>query len=305
MSETKEYSLKDSVAKIGRLYPVLEDAYGNIVDGYHRLEEDSEWPRHKLDQIKDPVQLAVARLVANVCRRDVPAEEKTEWLRQIASMTGWTPKQIAENLPVSYAWVMKYLPDEFKDKIKAEAGKLGGRPEEEGALRRKAEIERTVPCAGCGVQLRSGEPIAIKDKVYCKTCAEKISAPEVARPEEGQRVKCARCGNPTYKPVDVDGRQYCQVCSAIVKSAPKPKAKELSPELPLSSQEAGSELGPEPSAARATPPSEEPSKHEEKEQVKEPIDTGMKMICPICNREFMVIHSQKKHRLDPIMVMEK
>jgi len=42
---------------------------------------------------------------------------------------------------------------------------------------------------------------------------------KVSRPDEGQRVRCARCGNPTSKPVDVDEEQYCQVCSAVVKRA--------------------------------------------------------------------------------------
>lgn len=33
-----------------------------------------------------------------------------------------------------------------------------------------------------------------------------------------------------------------------------------------------------------------------------PIDTGMKITCPICNQDFMLIHSEK-HRLDPIKVI--
>jgi hypothetical protein len=117
----------------------------------------------------------------------------------------------------------------------------------------------------------------------------------IARPGEGQRVKCARCGTPTYKPVEVDGQQYCQVCSAVVKSAPK--KTESVPKPPMV-REAGFEP--------ATPSEDVIKEHEEPKQVdKGPIDTGMKMICPICNREFMVIHSEGKHRLDPIMVMEK
>jgi hypothetical protein len=42
---------------------------------------------------------------------------------------------------------------------------------------------------------------------------------KVSRPDEGQRVRCACCGNTTSKPVDVDEEQYCQVCSAVVKRA--------------------------------------------------------------------------------------
>jgi len=111
-----------------------------IIDGYHRLNVNPKWPRKKVEEVRDPVQLAIARLIANVCRRTVSAEEKTEWLRQIAQLTGWTPKQIAANLPVSYQWVMKYLPDEFKDKEMKEL-----------ALRRRAEEKHFIPCARCGV----------------------------------------------------------------------------------------------------------------------------------------------------------
>jgi len=114
-----------------------------------------------VEEVRDPVQLAIARLIANVCRRTVSAEEKTEWLRQIAELTGWTPRQIAENLPVSYTWVMKYLPDEYKTKTW----------EQEKPITR-----RVISCARCGDAVSM--PVHLKGQFYCESCARKIELEE-------------------------------------------------------------------------------------------------------------------------------
>lgn len=183
---SEEYNIKESIPRVGYLYPVLQDAYGNTIDGVHRLQQDPNWPVKKLEHITDPVQLAIARLTANVCRRDVPAEEKMKWLRQIASMTGWSPKEIAEHLPVSYSWVMKYLPDEFKEEIRAEAGRLGGEARaEDFATRRVAkESEETrkpiqwVPCEGegCNILTKATPEHIHEGKVLCSSCLRKAGA---------------------------------------------------------------------------------------------------------------------------------
>jgi len=133
----------------------------DIIDGYHRLNVNPKWPRKKVEEVRDPVQLAIARLIANVCRRTVSAEEKTEWLRQIAELTGWTPRQIAENLPVSYTWVMKYLPDEYKTKTW----------EQEKPITR-----RVISCARCGDAVSM--PVHLKGQFYCESCARKIELEE-------------------------------------------------------------------------------------------------------------------------------
>lgn len=112
----EEYDLKASKEIVGTLYPILKDAWGNIIDGFHRQRVDPKWPSIKLRHITDPVQLNMARLIANVCRREVPAQEKSELLGQIAKLTGWTPKQIAEALPMKKSWVYQYLPHEYKER---------------------------------------------------------------------------------------------------------------------------------------------------------------------------------------------
>jgi len=105
--------LKDSSKKIGHLYPVLTDSFGNVIDGFHRLKADPNWPKFKVDRVSDPVQLTIARLIANT-RRDVPPEEKKEGLSQLIKMTGWGPKQLAENLGWALRTVYLYLPEEAK-----------------------------------------------------------------------------------------------------------------------------------------------------------------------------------------------
>jgi hypothetical protein len=175
-----EYFIAKSVGQIGHLYPVLKDAQGNVIDGVHRLSIDSKWPSITVEEVKDATQLVIARLIANVCRRAVPREEKTEWLRQIAKLTGWTPRQIAENLPVSYNWVMKYIPDEFKERP-------GQGPMEYPVTRRVTELQKpaarlatqSVSCAKCGAA--TNEPVHLEGKFYCAACAEKQVAEKKER----------------------------------------------------------------------------------------------------------------------------
>jgi len=118
-------SLKGSSTKIGHLYPILVDSFGNTIDGFHRRKANPNWPTFKVEAVTDALQLAKARLIANE-RRNVPAEEKKALLNQIAKMTGWTPKQIAEDLGWSEQTIYRYLSTEFKNPEKIEAGKAGG-----------------------------------------------------------------------------------------------------------------------------------------------------------------------------------
>jgi hypothetical protein len=62
----------------------------------------------------------------NKCRRTIPPEEISQELATIAQLAGWTPTEMAKNLPFSYSWIMRYLPDKFKNTAKAKAGRIGG-----------------------------------------------------------------------------------------------------------------------------------------------------------------------------------
>lgn len=119
--------LRSSIEKIGGLYPVLEDSYGNIIDGRHRLEADSEWPRRRLENVKTEKERILARLVSNACRRNMPSQEKREMLAKLGGVLlqdglqrGEISKNISEESGMSYQWVMKYLPSEFKNRSQSE-----------------------------------------------------------------------------------------------------------------------------------------------------------------------------------------
>ena len=115
--------LKSSTEKVGKLYPVLEDFFGNVIDGQHRLEADEDWPRIRLENVKTEKERIIARLVSNTCRRYVPAQEKTEMLDKLGEILleegvqpGEISKEISEETGMSYRWVMKYLQDKYKSR---------------------------------------------------------------------------------------------------------------------------------------------------------------------------------------------
>ena len=116
--KTDEYDIKKSMEKIGPLYPVLKSADGKIIDGMHRKHADKNWPEHVVNVSGH--MTTVARIVANVQRREVSPREKTAMLKELAEETCWTPEQIAENTGMSISWVRKYLPSQYKDKAMAD-----------------------------------------------------------------------------------------------------------------------------------------------------------------------------------------
>jgi len=133
-------ALRGSSRKIGSLYPVLMTRSGEVIDGFHRLKADPDWPKFTVEGIQDPVQLAKARLISNE-RRNVSPEEKGQLLREIVVYTNWSTAKLAEELGWNISTVYKYLPDSLKDQTKAAAGALGG---SDSALRRRADNGKPV-----------------------------------------------------------------------------------------------------------------------------------------------------------------
>jgi len=147
--------LKSSLEKIGQLYPILVDYYGNIIDGEHRFGVDEKWKRLRLKHIRTEKDLLIARIVSNTVRRSVPHKEKTELLERLGEIyrsagvtRGRIAHKIADELGMSYTWVMKYLPHRFKDSVQSERrtgsvtrcitgilDELLRRPKMEGALK--------------------------------------------------------------------------------------------------------------------------------------------------------------------------
>jgi hypothetical protein len=78
------YDLWASRRSVRELYPVLLDAHGNVIDGFHRLRVDPGWRTETLGHVRTPTQLVLARIIANTHRRSVSREEREEQVNEIA-----------------------------------------------------------------------------------------------------------------------------------------------------------------------------------------------------------------------------
>jgi hypothetical protein len=138
--------LKHSSEKVGRLYPVLMDRDGNVIDGKHRLAADESWPKIKLEHIRSEKEKLLARLIANVCRRAVSNSEKEDMLARLGriyvlegEVLGKLANRISQETGMSYRWVMKYLPDDLKSRPG-----LGGPAKVDGKKLYKCKVQDDV-----------------------------------------------------------------------------------------------------------------------------------------------------------------
>ena len=83
IDKSQKQELRDSFEKIGPLYPVLVDHYGNIIDGEHRSKVTDDWPRFTLENIKSEKERLIIRLITNNQRRKVPIAEKSRLLSHL------------------------------------------------------------------------------------------------------------------------------------------------------------------------------------------------------------------------------
>jgi len=125
---SEEYDLKKSKATIGQLYPVLKDAAGKVIDGVHRQEADPHWRTEVHPEIDTEEKFLIARCVANWHRRQVPRQEKKEWINGLARIykkqglkVGGIPpekNEIVEKIVsvtgLSEGTVREFLHEEFK-----------------------------------------------------------------------------------------------------------------------------------------------------------------------------------------------
>jgi hypothetical protein len=119
--EVEVSDLRSSAKTVGKLYPVLLDRDGNVIDGKHRLAADENWPKIKLEHVGCERERLLARLISNVCRRTVSSSEKSDTLARLGRIyleagerPGKLAYRIAQETGMSYRWVMKYLPDDLK-----------------------------------------------------------------------------------------------------------------------------------------------------------------------------------------------
>jgi len=115
------YDLQKSKKSVHELYPVLKDAHGNVIDGFHRLEADPNWKTETLEHIKTPAQLALARIISNTHRRSMSREERKLQIVALAKelIKEGLPREkvvptIAELAAFTDAYIRMLLSDEYK-----------------------------------------------------------------------------------------------------------------------------------------------------------------------------------------------
>lgn len=118
---SEEFDLKRSKGIVGPLYPILLDAKGKMIDGFHREEKDPDWPKRKLEKVKTERGRILCRIHANHFRRRVPVAEQRRDFEALAKefKKEGVPKaeicrRIAESVPYTYRYVAMLLPDEYK-----------------------------------------------------------------------------------------------------------------------------------------------------------------------------------------------
>jgi len=107
--------LAASERAVGQIYPVVKDADGNIIDGFHRKRVNPNWKEVQLP-VKDRLEALKIRVHLNLFRRKVGEDEKSGWVaeaRRLLQERGLkgTQDEIAKALGVSQPWVSKYDPE--------------------------------------------------------------------------------------------------------------------------------------------------------------------------------------------------
>lgn len=191
MKQEKEFDLKKSVEKLGRLDPIKLAADGTVLDGNNRSDIDPAWKDEfsiTLDHIKTEPQKIAAMLAYNTDRRIVPAEEKSDLLKRLVEATGWDEpsnrpdpektlaQTIADFTSKSLSWVYRYLPDEFKDEVKARGGKASKTVPQR--VTEPIKMQRTQICYNCGLGALFPKVVPHPEKegetvVLCLECGEK------------------------------------------------------------------------------------------------------------------------------------
>ena len=137
----ERYDLGESRRSVRELYPVLLDAHGNVIDGFHRLRADPDWRTETLEHIRTPTQLVLARIIANTHRRSVSREEREEQINELARCLLEDEKVPREELIPTIVDLTtfsdKYLRDLLSEEYKTRPG-IGG-----AATHKRVELSST------------------------------------------------------------------------------------------------------------------------------------------------------------------
>jgi hypothetical protein len=186
----EEYALSRSLkGKLGQLVPCLEDANGIMFDGFHRKKEDPKAWTVKRENVKTPVDRALARMTVNFCRRHYTSEEMRDDIGLLIG-SGLSVEQIIEVTGISESTVRKYKPEELKDQQKVEAGKQAYSKSYDSAVTsqqtvktqdtpvfqriEKETLNEIVECASCHMGFHISRATLIDGKNVCPRCAERV-----------------------------------------------------------------------------------------------------------------------------------
>lgn len=78
--------LSKSEAVIGQLYPVLRDAEGKVIDGFHRLDSNPNWKSVILENIDTEEKRLIVSAHANVGRRSISRKERMNIINRLAEI---------------------------------------------------------------------------------------------------------------------------------------------------------------------------------------------------------------------------
>ncbi len=182
MTESESYDLSVSSKKLGRLYPILKDAHGNIIDGFHRQNADPDWPCLTVDSVTNPQELELARLASNFCRRQIPATELQTRIAFLVGKCGMKPEEIAEKTGISERTIYRHMPQELKDQERSEATKQGMEAKRnltpDRSIARQPTPEQFTECERCHVA--TSQPKEWHKHQLCEKCYSRAeNNPEV------------------------------------------------------------------------------------------------------------------------------
>ncbi len=222
--EEAPYSLATSGEGLGELYPVLMDAHGNVIDGFHRLGENPKWHTEVRPQIDTPVKLQLAMLAANFNRRKVSPEEIAQRVTFLVK-AGLKPEEIAKVTGISKKTIYKYMPQELKSET---SGKISEALKSKYETAREEEVHRVTSSSEISDSKKEGIPTS-STSVTSSTepKPKKIMVPETI--PEGTPI-CPCCGT------SLDPAEYQEIKTAMaVKYGKQIQTLLFPPSLPRTS----------------------------------------------------------------------
>ena len=81
-----EKALHKSHDQVGQLYPVLRDAEGKVIDGFHRLDIDHNWKSITLENVKTEEDRLIIHAHSNFMRRNISKKEKMDIVNRLGEI---------------------------------------------------------------------------------------------------------------------------------------------------------------------------------------------------------------------------